>query len=764
MDLYLILGFSVSIGQNLEHDPSLGTNLDGGLTKIGSGTLTLTGTNTFNGSLTNSAGTLVFNNNGSYNNVVIGDNASNQVNLVTAGTSLTNNTLTVGTSGSGTQGLNFNLGTFGNPTVPLMVVNGAVTNNSGSVVVSLIAPLLSPGTIPLMQYGSMDPVYFSNSWVINPFPYVTLTLTNDTVHQLVSIIVVPGVTPKWTGKINSEWDTTTTNWSSNNIPVTYYEPAPPGTPVTFDDTASNFVVDISAATVDPLFINMTNGSHDYTITGSAGIGGTGALIKNGAGALVLSNTPSANTYSGITTVNGGSVVVGAANLLSPNSAMTFNNSTLNLGNNNQTFNSGSSLTFNNSTLVGNCTLTGGGGPLNVNNATNFILGPLLAGTFGFNQTGTGEMTITNNNIYAGATTIYNGSIRVQNGNGLGGGGFNGNNTQIQPGARLILDGSFTIPESIQMNGTGPDGAGALMVTNGSVVENGSPCQISTPATIYVSAGSSMEFEGAAGGNAATLYGGVGTLTKSGPGDLLVGGLPANACTVTPVVVAQGRFISTNCNTTGFYTVNSGATLAGNGPFNGGINVLAGGNLTPNMYGAIATMTSSAGLTNAGVITLQLLKTATTTNADQVSCTGNFTNSGTLTVITNVSSTVALAAGDSFKLFTLTNYAALTGLTPTLPALPTGLAWTNKLAVNGTIAVVATVSTTPFSVGASVSGNQLILTWPTDHIGWRLQVQTNSLSSGLGGTWYDVPGATSVDTETINLDSTQGTVFYRMVYP
>jgi len=750
--------YSISIGQNLEHDPSLGAGLDGGLTKLGSGTLTLTGNNTFNGSLTNNAGTLVFNNNGSYNNLFIADNATNQVNLVAAGTSLTNSTLTIGSSGTGTQGLNFNLGSLGTPTAPLITVNGSVTN-SGNVLVTLIAPVLSPGTIPLLQYGSMNAANFAGTWAINPYPYVSLTLTNDTVHKLVSIIVVPGVTPKWKGNLGNEWDTTTFNWLSNGIAATYNEATPPGEPVTFDDTALNFTVDISTVGVNPLFINMTNNNNNYTITGTLGIGGTGALIKSGAGALVLSNTSSANTYSGITTVNGGSLVVGAANLLSPNSAMTFNNSTLNLSSNSQAF---GSITLNNSALVANnCTLTGSGGSLNINDSGNFTLGPVLAGTIGVNITGTGETTIANNNPRAGVTTIYSGSIRVQNGAGLGPGGFNGNNTLIQPGGRLILDGSFTIPESIQMNGTGPDGAGALMVTNGSVVENGSPCQISTPTTMYISAGSSMEFEGQAGGNAATLYGGVGTLTKSGLGDLLVGGLPANACTVTPVVVAQGRFIATNCNTTGFITVNNGATLAGNGPFNGGINILEGGNLTPNLYGTIETLTSSAGLTNAGAMTLQLLKTATTTNADQISCSGYFTNSGTLTVITNVGSTLALAAGDSFKLFTLTNYSALTGLIPTLPVLPTGLGWTNTLAVNGTVSVVATVSTTPFSLGTSVSGNHLTLTWPADHTGWRLQTQTNSLS---GGTWYDVPGATSVDTETINVDPAEGAVFYRMVYP
>jgi len=676
--------FNIGIKQNFQHDPSLGAGFDGGLTKIGSGSLTLTGTNTFNGSLTNSAGTLVFNNNGSYNNVVIGDNAVNQVNLVSAGTSLTNNTLTVGTSGSGTQGLNFNLGTFGNPTAPLMVVNGVVTNN-GSVLITLIAPVLSPGTIPLLRYGSMDAANFASTWSVNSYPYVSLTLTNDTVQKLVSIIVVPGITPKWKGNLSSEWDTTTFNWLSNGVAATYNEGTPPGEPVTFDDSAVNFTVDISSMQVNPLFISMTNGNNNYTFTGTLGIGGTGALFKSGAGALILSNTPGANTYSGITLINGGSVVAGAANLLSPNSAMTFNSSMLNIGTNNQAI---GAISLNNTPLLGNGTLTGNGGALTFNNgSSSFTLGAVLAGNVTLNFNGAGEMTITNNDATdSGVANINSGSVRVQNGNGLGLGGFNDNDhTVIASGARLVLDGSFSIPKYFYLSGNGPDGVGCLIVTNGNVVVNGSPCHLdgSYP-TIYVSAGSSILFQGAVGGNNTKFY--AGGVTKSGPGTL---SMDAGGNNPSGMIINQGSLVTSNTTTSGFISVNNGAALAGSGSFQGALTVAAGATLTPDQNNFIGTLTSSGGLTNAGAMTLQLLKTATVTNADQISCSGNFVNNGTLTVITNLASTVPLAAGDSFKLFTLTNYAALAGLTPTLPVLPSSLAWTNGLAVNGTIAVMST---------------------------------------------------------------------------
>ncbi len=47
-----------------------------------------------------------------------------------------------------------------------------------------------------------------------------------------------------------------------------------------------------------------------------------------------------------------------------------------------------------------------------------------------------------------------------------------------------------------------------------------------------------------------------------------------------------------------------------------------------------------------------------------------------------------------------------------------------------LVVSSGVNATPTNIVFSTSGNQLTLSWPTDHIGWQLQAQTNSISVGI----------------------------------
>ena len=127
-------------------------------------------------------------------------------------------------------------------------------------------------------------------------------------------------------------------------------------------------------------------------------------------------------------------------------------------------------------------------------------------------------------------------------------------------------------------------------------------------------------------------------------------------------------------------------------------------------------------------------------------------------------TGAIAATNTFKLFSATNYSG--GFASIVPATPgAGLGWnTNTLAADGVLRIVTTVNTTPTNITASVVGNQLNLSWPADHTGWRLQAQTNAPDGGLGTAWFDVPNSTNINTISIPINPANGSVFYRLIYP
>ena len=81
----------------------------------------------------------------------------------------------------------------------------------------------------------------------------------------------------------------------------------------------------------------------------------------------------------------------------------------------------------------------------------------------------------------------------------------------------------------------------------------------------------------------------------------------------------------------------------------------------------------------------------------------------------------------------------------------------------TVSNTVTIATNPTNIVATVSGTNLILSWPGDHTGWTLQAQTNPPSTGLGTNWVDVPGSASVNAVTNTINPTNGSVFYRLKY-
>lgn len=75
-----------------------------------------------------------------------------------------------------------------------------------------------------------------------------------------------------------------------------------------------------------------------------------------------------------------------------------------------------------------------------------------------------------------------------------------------------------------------------------------------------------------------------------------------------------------------------------------------------------------------------------------------------------------------------------------------------------------VAGNPPPLGFQAQAGQLQLSWPADHTGWQLQVQTNPPGIGLGTNWFTVPGSATTNYWTGPLAGTRGSIFYRLVYP
>ena len=74
------------------------------------------------------------------------------------------------------------------------------------------------------------------------------------------------------------------------------------------------------------------------------------------------------------------------------------------------------------------------------------------------------------------------------------------------------------------------------------------------------------------------------------------------------------------------------------------------------------------------------------------------------------------------------------------------------------------SAVPTNIVVQVGSGQLQLSWPQDHLGWHLQIQTNSLNAGLGANWVNVPNSTTTNQIFIPINPDNGSIFLRMVYP
>ena len=255
------------------------------------------------------------------------------------------------------------------------------------------------------------------------------------------------------------------------------------------------------------------GSPTLTITGQiTGDGGfqlSGHNSYGGTGVLVLSNT--SNDYAGTTTINSGTLKLGAAGVIPDGSGkgnVILNAGTAVAG----TFDlNGFSETINglqgssddvlgqviNSDEGTTSTLTVGSGDASATFAGVLRDNTGTGGVLALTKTGTGAQVLSGANTYTGSTNVNAGVLRITDGAALG---DTAGGTTVASGARLELKGSITVTgESLTISGSGGNNRGALQTESGANTWAGNVMLAANETRVgAVGAGNSLTIAGAIG--------------------------------------------------------------------------------------------------------------------------------------------------------------------------------------------------------------------------------------------------------------------------
>lgn len=200
-------------------------------------------------------------------------------------------------------------------------------------------------------------------------------------------------------------------------------------------------------------------------------------------------------------------------------------------------------------------------------------------------------------------------------------------------------------------------------------------------------------------------------------------------------------------------LSSGRFLKGTGRVIGNVSAAAGSTIEPGNGIGNLTILGNVGL--AGTLTMELDRGAGQA-CDRLVCAGGTVTGGGALVVTNIGP--SLAVGDVFRLFEVpvSGFAEIS-----LPGLPAGLGWTNGIATDGTIAVIARAARL---LPIAVVEGKVKMAWDPGQIGWHLQSQTNAPGTGLSGNWTDLPESAVTNEWLVPIDPNSGSVFFRLVYP
>ena len=504
-----------------------------GITKVGSGTMTLTTNSTHGGNTTVQGGKLLCITGGSFSNsatTFVTNGGVLSVQLATASGQWsvgTNLVFTAVPSATNTLELNYVGFPASTVTAPLQV-RGNVTN-LGPVNVSIKGGGWAIGNYPLISFSGVLGGLGTSGFVITNLPSgIQGYITNDIANTL-SLVVTNSALPLHWRVGNGNWDiATTTNWKDNNgVTTTYQESAGSGFPVQLDDTASGSspITITLVANVVPSGVTVTNVSLAYILAGANTIGGGTPVTKLGSGTLTIQNN---NSFTGGLNLNGGTVeFTSDANLGGASSTVTFNGGTLRYA-------AGATADFSARTT----TFAAGGATIDDNGNTVTLARPIgNNGAGGFTKTGAGSLTLTGTNRYNGPTTIVNGTLALATAT-----------TFISNSAAINIAGSATLSGTVALSTP----VSQLLYGTGTVLGN-----LSVPASTRVSPATNGVY---------------GMLTNSGSLTVSGGTLSMDVATTSrDEIVVSGTVTFTS----GTLALNFGNTLT-----NGTYRLLQCGSVTP----------------------------------------------------------------------------------------------------------------------------------------------------------------------------------------
>lgn len=742
--------------------------------------------------------------------------------IVNPGSNTLTGTLTITGSLNQSGGAinHFDLPNSPGPSNDRLVVSGDI-NVSGINTLEIVGGG-TPGNVHvLIQYGGVFNGTLANFDLVG----AAGILTNDVVNKTLGFIVTASVRSPtdvvWQGDaLNNVWDLVNTeNWLNGGLPDYFVT----GDNVLFDATGiANSNIEI-VGNVAPASVTV-GAAGSYTFGGAGSIAGTGALIKTNTGTLTINTINSytgptliSNGVVEVSSIANGaqSSSLGAANNAAANlvidggslrytgaSVATDRAASVGLNGAGLGVSVTDTILTMSGALVGDGGITKtGAGTLLLSSANSYAGGTIInAGTLQFNNaTGAGTGGITNN----GATLRLNGQIVLNNtvefnGNtalllsGVGSGNASLRGAWSGAGQVNITFVTQTAGQTFTIGGAGSGGGhmwdfsgtvdfgandGFLRINNDNTTFNfgssnatfnvgtgtGALNQRNGSTTTHLGAllggpNTKLAGRGNTGTSGTTTYAiggknlsttfegeindGSGTtaITKVGTGKLTLSGISiyTGATTIDDgILQVDGALGNTPV------TVNAG-TLAGSGSIDGSVTVNFGAALAPGSAG-IGTMTLNGFLSLGGNLVVEVNKGV---GHDQIIVNGGVNFGGDLTV-ENVGG--ALQAGDTFQIFSTAGFGDFTSI---IGSPGTGLAWSFD-PNTGVLSVVAEGEL----LNVVQTGNNLEFSWsdPT----FKLQAQTNSLSTGLSSNWGDYPGG-STSPVNVTIDPAQGTVFFRLI--